>query len=173
MVSPLRREHRAHLRGRRGGRRPLSGVRIRRRREQARHACAGEAFVAGEGARDHDSGPRRGGACSGIIHRDLKPNNILIAADGTPRVMDFGIAVRSEASGDGPEALVGTPKMPMAPEYLELRQCTEGCDVFATRTWSRMKCWSEGGPSMADRSGDRRSVDAPGRSASGRHQAYR
>ena len=67
---------------------------------------------------------------SGIIHRDLKPNNILIAADGTPRVMDFGIAVRSEASGDGPEALVGTPNY-MAPEYLELRQCTEGCDVFA------------------------------------------
>ena len=67
---------------------------------------------------------------SGIIHRDLKPNNILIAADGTPRVMDFGIAVRSEASGEGPEALLGTPCY-MAPEYLERRQCSESCDVFA------------------------------------------
>ncbi|MCB9896693.1 MAG: serine/threonine protein kinase [Planctomycetes bacterium] len=35
----------------------------------------------------------------GILHRDVKPANILLEADGTPRLTDFGLALDLEASG--------------------------------------------------------------------------
>jgi hypothetical protein len=38
---------------------------------------------------------------AGLIHCDLKPSNILIAADGGPRVTDFGVAALTDEGGAG------------------------------------------------------------------------
>ncbi len=66
----------------------------------------------------------------GIIHRDLKPSNILLDDDGTPRVMDFGIAARLDATADQAEQIIGTPAY-MAPEYILNREISERSDVFS------------------------------------------
>lgn len=67
---------------------------------------------------------------AGVIHRDLKPHNILIASDGMPRVMDFGIAARVEGVPNNGEAFMGTPAY-MAPEYIGNREISERTDVFS------------------------------------------
>ena len=73
-----------------------------------------------------------------VVHRDLKPSNILVQRDGTPRLLDFGIAklldVDADASLAGPtttpEARLLTPEY-AAPEQLRGEAVTTATDVYA------------------------------------------
>jgi serine/threonine protein kinase len=58
-----------------------------------------------------------------VIHRDLKPSNILVTADGTVKLLDFGIAKLVRVEADQRTALVTrTGIRLMTPEYASPEQ---------------------------------------------------
>ena len=69
---------------------------------------------------------------AGVIHRDIKPQNMVVEADGTVKVMDFGIArlqMRSEGHTQA-GMVVGTPEY-MSPEQLRGDELDARADLYS------------------------------------------
>jgi serine/threonine protein kinase len=66
----------------------------------------------------------------GVLHRDLKPENVIVTGDGTPKLMDFGIAVETAVSHGEAETVPGTPQF-LPPELLRGEAPSVLTDVYA------------------------------------------
>jgi len=67
----------------------------------------------------------------GVIHCDLKPGNIIIADDGRPHIIDFGIAKGPESFMLGSfSPKVGTPEY-MAPEQIHGGRIDARTDIYS------------------------------------------
>jgi serine/threonine protein kinase len=72
----------------------------------------------------------------GILHGDIKPANLIITPQGTPKIMDFGVARRSQVNNSASWKLAvenqvwGTPAY-LAPERLVSDEIDARADVFS------------------------------------------
>src|SRR4051794_11970522 len=68
---------------------------------------------------------------AGVVHRDVKPGNVLLGADGTVKITDFGVAVSaSSVSLTQTGQVIGTAHY-LSPEQAQGARATPASDVYA------------------------------------------
>ena len=73
-----------------------------------------------------------------VVHRDLKPGNILVTAEGEPKLLDFGIAklLNPELAGQTVSPTGVDFKLPMTPAYASPEQLRGGPITTASDVYS-------------------------------------
>jgi serine/threonine protein phosphatase PrpC len=66
----------------------------------------------------------------GIVHRDIKPDNVILEAEGSLKLIDFGVVRISGLEDEAPEDIPGTPAY-MAPEMFDGEAGNEATDIYA------------------------------------------
>jgi non-specific serine/threonine protein kinase len=67
----------------------------------------------------------------GVVHRDVKPGNVLLAADGTPRLVDFGLAAVAGVDLRANAGAVAGTLPYLCPEGWDGEEPTPAADVWA------------------------------------------
>jgi serine/threonine protein kinase len=69
----------------------------------------------------------------GFIHRDIKPDNILLAADGTPKLTDLGLIKDLEADFNLTRTRkgLGTPNFAAPEQFSDARRADIRCDIYS------------------------------------------
>ena len=69
-----------------------------------------------------------------IIHRDIKYSNILVTTQGTPKLLDFGIASKAEGTGTENEEAIGYSLKFASPEQIRKEEIDTRSDIYQLGT---------------------------------------